>query len=48
MDRTRFQRDKTLVQIANMVLPLVLILLPGLAHLFWRKKKYASTGKNKK
>jgi ABC-2 type transport system permease protein len=41
LDRTQMQRDRSMVQIANVALPLVLIILMGLSRMVWRRKKYA-------
>ncbi|MDE0471302.1 MAG: gliding motility-associated ABC transporter substrate-binding protein GldG [Ekhidna sp.] len=41
LDRVKVQSERTKWQFINLVTPVVLILLPGLARWYWRRKKFA-------
>ena len=48
LDRPAMQRDRTLVQITNVLLPLLLVALPAVARLLRRSRKYALSLKDRK
>lgn len=42
LDKVRIQAEKTGIQVLNMVLPILLVLIFGIARYFWRKRSYES------
>ena len=42
LDKVKVQNDKLWVQIINVALPILIILIFGVARYYWRKKKYAN------
>ncbi len=45
LDKTLIQRDRSVVQLVNMALPLILVALTGFLRMIWRRKKYALKNK---
>ena len=42
LDRTRIQRDKTVIQLTNLLVPVLLLTVFGVFRFIWRKRRYAS------
>lgn len=45
LDSTLMQRDRSVVQLVNVALPLILVVLTGFLRMIWRRKKYALKNK---
>ncbi len=42
LDRTRVVNDLKVIRLVNVLLPLLLVIVAGLARMFWRKNKYTA------